>query len=68
MPVRGQFDEISNGANWATVDELFSSDHVNHDPDNPDQEKGPEGFTQRVAGYRSAVHGFDLRIERQGSC
>lgn len=65
MLVRRQFDEIWNGANWATVDELYASDYVNHDPYNPDQEKGPEGFKQRVAGYRSVLHGFDLRVERQ---
>ena len=63
--VRRQFDEIWNGANWAIVDDLFASDYVNHDPYNPDQEKGPEGFKQRVAEYRSVLGDFDLRIERQ---
>jgi predicted ester cyclase len=52
-------------ANWATVDELYAFDYVNHDPYNPDQEAGPEGFRQRVRGYRSVLHNFDLRIERQ---
>jgi predicted ester cyclase len=65
MLVRRQFDEIWNGANWATVDELYAPNYVNHDPYNPDQGTGPEGFKQRVAGYRSVLHGFDLRIERQ---
>lgn len=38
--VRRQFDEIWNGANWATVDELYAPDYVNHDPYNPDQGTG----------------------------
>jgi predicted ester cyclase len=65
MLVRRQFDEIWNGGNWATVDELYAPDYVNHDPYNPDQGTGPEGFKQRVGGYRSVLHDFDLRIERQ---
>jgi len=63
--VRRQFDEIWNGGNWATADELYAPDYVNHDPYNPDQGAGPEGFKQRVGGYRSVLHDFDLRIERQ---
>ena len=63
--VRRQFDEIWNGGNWATADELYAPEYVNHDPYNPDQGTGPEGFKQRVGGYRSVLHDFDLRIERQ---
>lgn len=63
--VRRQFDEVWNGANWATVDELYAPNYVNHDPYNPNQGTGPEGFKQRVSGYRSVLHGFDLRIEAQ---
>ena len=44
---------------------LHAPDYVNHDPYNPDQGTGPEGFKQRVGGYRSVLHDFDLRIERQ---
>jgi predicted SnoaL-like aldol condensation-catalyzing enzyme len=62
--VRRQFGEIWNQGNWATVDELYAPTYVNHDPYNPNQKTGPEGFKQRVAGYRSILHGFDLRIER----
>jgi predicted ester cyclase len=65
MLVRRQFDEIWNGGNWATADELYAPDYVNHDAYNPDQGTGPDGFKQRVGGYRSVLHGFDLRIERQ---
>ena len=65
MLVRRQFEEVWNGANWATVDELYALNYVNHDPYNPNQPTGPEGFKQRVMGYRSILHGFDLRIERQ---
>ena len=40
MLVRWQFDEIWNGGNWATADELYSPDYVNHDPHDPDQGTG----------------------------
>ena len=63
--VRRQFEEIWNGGNWATADELYAPEYVNHDPYNPGQGSGPEGFKQRVGGYRSVLHDFDLRIERQ---
>ena len=63
--VRRQFEEIWNGGNWAAADELYAPEYVNHDPYNPDQGTGPEGFKQRVGGYRSVLHDFDLRIERQ---
>ena len=51
--------------NWATADELYDPNCVNHDQYNPDQGTGPEGFKQRVGGYRNVLHDFDLRIERQ---
>lgn len=63
--VQRQFDEIWNGANWETVEELFAPDYVNHDPYNPDQPRGPQGFRQRVEGYRGVLDEFDLRVERQ---
>ena len=65
MLVRRQFDDIWNGANWASVDQLFARDYVNHDPYNPDQPTGPQGFRQRVEGYRSVLDNFDLRVEQQ---
>ncbi len=33
--VRRQFDEIWNGAKWATADELYAPEYINHDPYNP---------------------------------
>jgi len=63
--VRRQFDEIWNSGNWGTVFELYAPEYVNHDPYNPNQGTGPEGFKQRVMGYRSVLANFDLRIEDQ---
>jgi len=63
--VQRQFDEIWNGANWATADELFAPAYVNHDPYNPDQPTGPDGFKARVGAYRSVLHDFDLRVRHQ---
>ena len=65
MLVRRQFDEIWNKGNWDTVYELYAPGYVNHDPYNPDQGTGPEGFKQRVSGYRGVIADFDLRVERQ---
>jgi steroid delta-isomerase-like uncharacterized protein len=65
MLVRRQFDEIWNGGKWDTVDELFAPDYVNHDPYSPNQPTGPEGFKQRVGGYRDIAQEFDLRVEAQ---
>jgi steroid delta-isomerase-like uncharacterized protein len=65
MLVRRQFDEIWNKGDWATADELFAPNYVNHDPYNPDQGTGPDGFKQRVSAYRNVFHDFDLRVERQ---
>jgi predicted ester cyclase len=65
MLVRRQFDEIWNGGKWDTVDELFAPNYVNHDPYSPNQPTGPEGFKQRVGGYREIAHDFDLRVEAQ---
>jgi predicted ester cyclase len=63
--VARQFDEIWNHASWDTAEELFAPEYVNHDPYNPEQGTGPEGFRERVEGYRSVLHGFDLRILHQ---
>jgi len=65
MLVRRQFDEIWNEGRWDSVTELFATDYVNHDPYNPDQGRGPDGFRARVSAYREVLHDFDLRIEDQ---
>jgi predicted ester cyclase len=44
---------------------LYAPEYANHDPYNPGQGTGPDGFKQRVGGYRGVLHDFDLRIERQ---
>ncbi len=60
--VRRQFDEIWNGGNWATVDELYAPNYVNRDlMYNPDQGTGPEGFKQRASGYSNILHNFRRR-------
>jgi predicted ester cyclase len=51
--------------NWETADELYAPEYVNHDPYNPGQGTGPDGFKRRVGRYRGVLHDFDLRIERQ---
>lgn len=63
--VRRQFDEVWNGANRSSVEDLCAPGYINHDLYNPDQPAGPDGFQQRISGYRSVLHDFDLRIEQQ---
>jgi hypothetical protein len=62
----------SGTGNWATADELYAPNYVNHDPYNPDQGTGPEGLKQRVSGYRNVFHDFEPallagRLPRLGS-
>lgn len=48
-------DEVWNGRNMDVCDEIFTSDHVYHDPLLPDLPHGPEGVRRRVGIYLGAV-------------
>ena len=57
------FEEVFNRGNLLVVDELVSSNHVFHDPDFPEPIRGPEGFKQYYASYRTAFPGNQLTVE-----
>ena len=48
-------DEVWNGRNMDACDEIFTDDHVYHDPLLPDIPNGPEGVKQRVGIYVGAI-------------
>lgn len=48
------FNEMCNQRRLNIADQLFSADHVYHDPQTPTG-KGPEGMKQVIATYHNAV-------------
>lgn len=60
--VRRQIDELWNKGNLDAADECFTPDFVGHDPVNPEEIRGPDGFRQSVAATRSAFPNFHVEI------
>jgi predicted SnoaL-like aldol condensation-catalyzing enzyme len=54
-------EEVMNGGNLDTAEDLIAPDHVNHDPTAPEVPPGPEGIKQLIGMYRSAFP--DIRFE-----
>ena len=52
--VRRLFDEVCNGRKLNVANELFSSNHIYHDPQQPDPGPGPEGMKQVIATYQTS--------------
>jgi steroid delta-isomerase-like uncharacterized protein len=61
--VRRFFDEVCNGRKLDVADELFSVDHVCHDPSSPSIGPGPEGQKQLVATYQRAFGDAHWTVE-----
>jgi steroid delta-isomerase-like uncharacterized protein len=57
------YEEGWNQGNLAVFDELLASNHVLHDPGFPELIRGPEGFKQYYATYRTAFPGNQLTVE-----
>jgi steroid delta-isomerase-like uncharacterized protein len=57
---RRGFDAFNTG-DMSIVDEMTAENAVNHDPAQPDEAQGPEGFKQVIQMYRAAFP--DLHIE-----
>src|SRR2546426_11430279 len=57
------YEEGWNQGNLAVFDELLASNHVLHDPGFPEPIRGPEGFKQYYASYRTAFPGNQLTVE-----
>src|SRR5947209_11307153 len=58
-------EEIWNTANFAGLEDLFTSDHVLNvvDPVTPDMGRGPAGFKQLVTLYRGGFPDARLTVE-----
>jgi steroid delta-isomerase-like uncharacterized protein len=54
--VRRFYEELCNGRNNGIADQIFTPDHVNHDPQVPSPD-GPDGVVETVKPYQEAVEG-----------
>jgi len=54
--VRRFYEDMNNGRKNELADELFTADHVLHDPQIPAQ-RGPQGVADTVAAYQKGVDG-----------
>jgi steroid delta-isomerase-like uncharacterized protein len=64
--VRRYFDEVCNGRCLEVADELFTADHVYHDPSIPGIGSGPEGIKANpgpVATYQHAFSDAHWQVE-----
>ncbi len=62
---RRLIEETFNEGNLDVADELVAPEYVNHDPNMPEEVRGPEGFKGYVAAYRAAASDCHVRIEDQ---
>jgi ketosteroid isomerase-like protein len=60
---RRYYDEIMNGANLDTIDELLSPDFIFTIPTHPEPYHGPEGFKQLVTMLHGAFPDVHLTVE-----
>lgn len=63
--MRHQIEEMWNKGYVEAAEEFFTTDFVSHDPANPEEVHGPEGFRQYVSTVREAFPDYHLRIEDQ---
>jgi steroid delta-isomerase-like uncharacterized protein len=61
--VRRVYEESINRGNLALLDELISSDYVEHDPNYPQPVRGAEGLKQYFQTFRSAFPDLHFTIE-----
>lgn len=56
--------EVWNGKDLDAADEIFTADHVYHDPLMPDLPKGPEGVKARRSAYLTAMSDATVMADR----
>ncbi len=61
--IRRVYEETINRGNLALLDELISSDYVEHDPNYPQPVRGAEGLKQYFQTFRTAFPDLHLAIE-----
>jgi steroid delta-isomerase-like uncharacterized protein len=55
--------DVWNGGDLDAIDEIFTADHVYHDPALPSLAPGPEGVRQRVNAYMSGFPDARVRLD-----
>ncbi|MGZ8688734.1 MAG: ester cyclase [Gaiellaceae bacterium] len=63
--IRRVVDGVWMDRNFAVVDELIAQDYVGHDPTQPEQIRGRDGFKQFVGMYQAAFHDATVTIDDQ---
>ena len=58
------FAEVCNGRKLNVADEIFTSNHVHHDPANPQIGGGPDGMKQLVSIYQGAFPDAHWTVEQ----
>jgi steroid delta-isomerase-like uncharacterized protein len=64
--VRRTFDAFNDG-DTSTAEELIAADASNHDPAQPEDTRGPEGFKQTIELYKSAFSDLTFTIDEMFS-
>ena len=59
------YEELFNQGNLDAAEEIVTPDLVIHDPNIPEEPRGPEGLKQFVAMYRNAFPDVNFTIEDQ---
>ena len=59
------YEELFNRGNLAAAEELVTADFVIHDPNIPEQPRGPDGLKRFVAMYREAFPDIEFTVEDQ---
>ena len=62
---RRVLDEAFNAGNIDVIDELVTTDFVNHDAALPEAMIGPDAAKATISGYRSAFPDLRITIEQQ---
>jgi steroid delta-isomerase-like uncharacterized protein len=60
--VRRTFDAFNTG-DTSPAEELIAADAVAHDPSQPEEARGPEGFKQTIELYRAAFSDLTFSID-----
>jgi steroid delta-isomerase-like uncharacterized protein len=55
--------EAFNTGDMSIVDEITADNAVNHDPAQPEEAQGPEGFKQVIQMYRGAFPDLHIEVE-----
>jgi predicted ester cyclase len=60
--VRRTFDAFNTG-DTSAAEEIIGSDAVAHDPAQPEEARGPEGFKQTIELYRGAFSDLEFTLD-----